>query len=94
MPAEATPTIFDATQANFEAEVLNASFDQPVLVDFWATWCEPCKTLGPLLEKVVADFHGAVKLAKVAWMPAKLRPTPSPKLWLRQEERRAATTIS
>jgi len=35
-----------------------------------------------------------VKLAKVAWMPAKLRPTPSPKLWLRQEERRAATTIS
>jgi putative thioredoxin len=65
MPAEATPTIFDATQANFEAEVLNASFEQPVLVDFWATWCEPCKTLGPLIEKVVGEYAGAIKLAKV-----------------------------
>jgi putative thioredoxin len=67
MPAAATPSpfIFDATQANFEAEVINASFDQPVLVDFWATWCEPCKTLGPLIEKVVGEYNGAVKLAKV-----------------------------
>jgi putative thioredoxin len=63
--APPSPHIFDATQANFEADVLNASFDQPVLVDFWATWCEPCKTLGPLLEKVVAEYNGAVKLAKV-----------------------------
>jgi putative thioredoxin len=65
MPADTTPTIFDATEANFEAEVINASFDQPVLVDFWATWCEPCKTLGPLIEKVVGEYAGAVKLAKV-----------------------------
>jgi len=66
MPADTpSPVVFDATQANFENDVINASFDQPVLVDFWATWCEPCKTLGPLIEKVVAEYHGAVRLAKV-----------------------------
>ncbi len=60
-----SPYVFDATEANFEAEVIQASFEQPVLVDLWATWCGPCKTLGPLLEKVVGDYHGAVRLAKV-----------------------------
>jgi len=61
-----TPShVFDATAANFQGEVLDASFQHAVLVDLWAEWCGPCKTLGPLLEKVVAEFNGAVKLAKI-----------------------------
>lgn len=63
--AAPSPYVFDATEANFEAEVIQASFQQPVLVDLWATWCGPCKTLGPLLEKVVDEFNGAVRLAKI-----------------------------
>jgi putative thioredoxin len=60
-----SPYVFDATEANFQTEVLDASFDQPILVDLWATWCGPCKVLGPLLEKVVGEFNGAVRLAKI-----------------------------
>ncbi|MDQ2972852.1 MAG: thioredoxin domain-containing protein, partial [Pseudomonadota bacterium] len=57
--------VFDAAKANFEADVLQASLQTPVLVDFWATWCGPCKTLGPILEKLAGEYGGTFKLAKV-----------------------------
>jgi len=57
--------IKDSSDAAFMADVIEASRIQPVIVDFWATWCGPCKQLGPLLEKVVRAAKGAVKLVKV-----------------------------
>jgi putative thioredoxin len=63
--AAAQAHVFDIDTANFETEVLRASLTTPVLVDFWATWCGPCKTLGPMLEKLAAEYNGAFRLAKV-----------------------------
>nr|WP_315464531.1 thioredoxin [uncultured Rhodoferax sp.] len=57
--------MIDVTLENFETEVIAASHQVPVLVDFWAPWCGPCKTLGPLLEKVEADYGGRFKLVKI-----------------------------
>jgi len=57
--------IKDATDASFMADVIEASRVQPVIVDFWAPWCGPCKQLGPALERVVTAAKGAVKLVKV-----------------------------
>ncbi|MEW5306508.1 MAG: hypothetical protein WDW36_008967 [Sanguina aurantia] len=61
----ASTPIFDVTQERFEADVLQASMTTPVLVDFWATWCEPCKVLGPMLEKLALEYNGAFRLGKV-----------------------------
>lgn len=65
MTDAAKPHVFDATAANFEDAVIRKSLETPVLVDFWASWCGPCKTLGPLLEKLAGEYHGAFELAKV-----------------------------
>ena len=57
--------MIDVTTANFEEEVIAASMTIPVLIDFWAPWCGPCKSLGPILEKVEIAYGGRFKLVKI-----------------------------
>ncbi len=57
--------VIDVTEANFQSEVLDRSATVPVVLDLWASWCQPCKTLTPILEGLAADFNGRFVLAKV-----------------------------
>jgi putative thioredoxin len=57
--------MIDVTLANFETEVVETSKSIPVLLDFWAPWCGPCKTIGPMLEKLETDYNGRFKLVKI-----------------------------
>ena len=66
-PAGAPPgaAVKESNTKNFMADVIEASRTNPVLVDFWAPWCGPCKQLGPLLEKIVSEQKGAIRLVKI-----------------------------
>jgi putative thioredoxin len=61
----AADLIKDGTEATFMADVIDGSADVPVIVDFWATWCGPCKTLGPMLEAAVTAAKGKVRMVKI-----------------------------
>ncbi len=61
----ASPYVVDVTVENFKEQAIDASMQQPVLIYFWAQWCEPCKTLSPTLEKLAEEYRGGFLLAKV-----------------------------
>ncbi|KIZ14057.1 tetratricopeptide repeat protein [Streptomyces natalensis] len=64
-PAGGAQLVFDVDEAGFQQDVLQRSTEVPVVIDFWAEWCEPCKQLGPLLERLATEYAGKFVLAKI-----------------------------
>lgn len=60
-----SPFITDINEANFQAEIIERSFECPVLVDFWAEWCQPCKMVLPILETLAESYNGLLRIAKI-----------------------------
>ena len=63
--ADSSALVFDVDMQNFSQKVIQASRDVPVLVDFWAPWCGPCKMLTPTIEELANDYEGKVKIGKM-----------------------------
>ena len=64
-PESGPEWVFSASYEDFQTRVLDVSQRQPVLVDFWAEWCSPCRVIAPVLERIIGEYAGAVLLAKV-----------------------------